>query len=68
MVQCICGKPVEKIPAWLEGVKVSFVCNNCPNRQVKNIAFMAAEFEPKAPPKLEDDLDLDMPDEEAAEE
>ena len=40
MVQCSCGKAIEKIPDWMQGIKVEFVCNNCPNRQTKNIAFV----------------------------
>ncbi len=47
MIKCACGKPIEKLPAWLEGVKVDFVCNNCPNRQTKNIAFVTLDLEPK---------------------
>jgi hypothetical protein len=33
------------MPDWLTGVKVEFVCNNCPNRQTKNIAFINLEPE-----------------------
>jgi hypothetical protein len=33
------------MPDWLTGVKVEFVCNNCPNRQTKNIAFISLEPE-----------------------
>lgn len=40
---CKCGKTLDKIPAWMEGTKVEFVCNACPNRQTKNIAFMSLE-------------------------
>jgi len=40
MVRCSCGKAIEKIPDWMQGIKVEFVCNNCPNRQTKNIAFI----------------------------
>ncbi len=40
MIHCTgCGKPIEKLPSWLEGTKVDFVCNNCPNRSTKSIAF-----------------------------
>lgn len=29
-VTCIdCGKPLEKIPAWLANVKVKFTCEEC---------------------------------------
>ncbi len=46
MVTCTsCGKAIEKMPNWLTGVQVEFVCNNCPNRQTKNIAFINLEPE-----------------------
>jgi hypothetical protein len=48
MIKCTnCGRPVDKIPSWLEGVKVDLVCNNCPNRQAKNIAFV--NLQPESP-------------------
>ena len=40
MVRCSCGRAIEKLPDWMAGIKVDFVCNNCPNRQMKNIAFV----------------------------
>lgn len=41
MINCTsCGKPIEKLPGWLAGTKVDFVCNNCPNRSAKSIAFV----------------------------
>jgi len=44
MVKCNgCGKAIEKVPDWLSGARVEFVCNNCPNRQTKNIAFISLE-------------------------
>ncbi|MBL8061192.1 MAG: hypothetical protein JNK63_10820 [Chthonomonas sp.] len=43
MVKCDCGRVIEKIPSWLATVKVDFVCNNCPNRQVKPISQLHAE-------------------------
>ena len=58
-----CGRQVEKVPAWLADVKVNFICNNCPNRQAKNIAFMSLESEVPAKAKLVDgDDDLDVED------
>ena len=37
-MKCVnCGKTLEKVPNWFSDVDVSFVCNNCPNRQVMNI-------------------------------
>lgn len=51
MVNCVCGKPLDKVPAWLEGIQVDFVCNNCPNRQTKNIAFISLDAGVKSPGK-----------------
>lgn len=49
MVTCSsCGKVIEKVPEWLTGVTVEFVCTNCPNRQTKNIAQMSNEADAKA--------------------
>jgi hypothetical protein len=44
MVHCTCGKPLDKVPDWLAGVTVEFICNNCPNRKHKNITQMEREF------------------------
>jgi hypothetical protein len=58
MIQCSsCGKPIEKVPVWLQSAKVEFVCNNCPNRTAKNIAFVSLEVEPKQ--AAADDVDSD---------
>lgn len=43
MVSCSCGKVMDKVPEWLSVVSVEFVCNNCPNRKVKNIASVTLE-------------------------
>lgn len=51
MVTCSCGKPIEKVPDWLQSVTVDFVCNNCPNRQLKNIAFVDLDAGLKSPGK-----------------
>jgi C4-type Zn-finger protein len=56
MIQCKCGKTIEKVPHWLQGVEVEFICNNCPNRSTKNIAFVSLEPE-VAKVKLDDDTD-----------
>lgn len=58
MITCSCGKTIEKVPAWMSSVNVEFVCNNCPNRQTKNIAFVTLEPDVPATAKL--DLDEDM--------
>ena len=61
MITCSsCGKQIEKVPNWLQGTRVDFVCNNCPNRQTKNIAFVT--LEPVVPVKGaadEEELELD---------
>ncbi len=65
MVLCACNKPIEKVPDWLKSAKVEFVCNNCPNRQTKNIAFMSLDAGVKDPGKqIEEGEDLgDLEDE-----
>ena len=65
-----CGRPIEKVPDWLRTAKVEFVCNNCPNRQTKNIAFVSLELEPPAAAKLaeEDEVEVEDLAEEDAEE
>jgi hypothetical protein len=52
MVYCSCGKPMDKVPDWLAGVAVEFVCNNCPNRKIKNIASVTLEPEVAPTAKL----------------
>ncbi|HEY0866418.1 MAG TPA: hypothetical protein VGE01_03510 [Fimbriimonas sp.] len=70
MIHCAnCGRPIEKVPAWLEGAKATFVCNNCPNRQAKNIAFVDLSPTPAATARVDDDEDVDVeqvPDEDDA--
>ncbi len=43
MITCSCGKVIERVPEWLSGVKVEFVCTNCPQRQVRSITQVSAE-------------------------
>lgn len=66
MVQCSsCGKPIDRIPTWMSSIKTEFVCNNCPNRTMKNIAFVSLDATPK--PVAEDEAvgeDLPEDDEE----
>ncbi len=52
MTQCMCGKTIDKVPDWLATVKVTFVCNNCPNRTVKSIAQVQLEA-PRDPNSVE---------------
>lgn len=62
MVYCGCGKALDKVPEWLSGVTVEFVCNNCPNRKVKNIASVT--LEPEVAPTSKVEVDDDEPEEE----
>jgi hypothetical protein len=56
MVKCTsCGKTIDKIPDWMQAVTVEFVCNNCPNRHTKNIAFINLEPEAPIASKMVDD-------------
>ena len=60
MIHCTaCGKPIEKLPTWLAGTKVDFVCNNCPNRTAKSIAFVANEIEAKTSARADDEEAID---------
>ncbi len=60
MIHCTgCGKPIEKLPSWLAGTKVDFVCNNCPNRTAKSIAFVQSEIEAKTSARADDAEDID---------
>jgi hypothetical protein len=52
MVNCACGKPLEKVPSWLSGTTIQFVCNNCPNRTVK--AITQVSLEPARDPDAEE--------------
>jgi hypothetical protein len=67
MIQCKCGKTMDKLPTWLGAVNVEFVCNNCPNRQTKNIAFISLEPNLPAAAKA-DDIDVEEVPEEEEEE
>lgn len=68
MIQCSsCGRPIEKVPEWLRSAKVEFVCNNCPNRTAKNIAFVSLEVEPKKAAALDEEEEI-VEEEEIAEE
>lgn len=62
MVKCSCGRSIEKLPDWMAGIKVDFVCNNCPNRQTKNIAFVNLDpiLNPSA--KLDNEPEIDEKD------
>lgn len=66
MVKCICGKAIEKMPAWLESVNVDFVCTNCPKRQVKTIAQLNAEAALNATTTQDSKLEMDILEDEDA--
>jgi hypothetical protein len=57
---------MDKVPEWLSGVQVEFVCNNCPNRKVKNIASVT--LEPEIAPTASLEPVPEIPDAEAEEE
>jgi hypothetical protein len=60
MVTCGCGKAIDKIPSWMKSIEVDFVCNNCPNRQTKNIAFVTLEPDlPSAAKTVEEEEDVE---------
>lgn len=68
MIHCsACGRPIEKVPDWLRSAKADFICNNCPNRQTKNIAFVSLELEAASTAKtVEDEVEVeDVADDEA---
>lgn len=65
MIQCSsCGKTLDKVPSWLAGANAAFVCNNCPNRQAKNIAFLSLESESPKATKGDEEVEMDVPEEE----
>ncbi|HCE01301.1 MAG TPA: hypothetical protein DER07_09695 [Armatimonadetes bacterium] len=64
MVYCSCGKPIEKIPSWMQRVNVEFVCNNCPNRKHQNITQLDLTAVLPATPNLNEPQDLPEIDEE----
>ena len=58
---------MEKVPDWMASITVQFACNNCPNRQLKNIAFVNLDPTIPAAAKVEmEEEELEqVPDEEA---
>jgi hypothetical protein len=74
MVKCVCGKDISTVPDWLKDVKVQFVCNNCPNRELQGITqvdLTGGRVEEEAPkkdvmePEEPDEDDLESEEEEA---
>jgi hypothetical protein len=67
MVVCSsCGKAMEKVPDWMASIEVQFACNNCPNRQLKNIAFV--NLDPTVPATAKIEMDPEEVEDEAEEE
>ena len=55
MITCsICGKPIDKLPSWLAGTKVDFVCKDCPNRSAKSAPVAQAEEKPEKSVRAEE--------------
>lgn len=52
MVYCGCGKALDKVPGWLSGTQIQFVCNNCPQRTVK--AITQVNLEPVKDPEADE--------------
>ena len=68
MVKCVCDKTIDKIPSWLDSVKVDFVCNNCPKRQIKTISQLHAEQQAAlAKAAQAEKMEIDAHDEESEE-
>lgn len=65
MVMCVCGKPMDKVPSWLNGVTIQFVCNNCPNRTVKGITQVTFETAKEPGSEIEALDDAEAEDEDA---
>ncbi len=66
MIQCSsCGKTLDKVPSWLSGASIAFVCNNCPNRQAKNIALLSLESEVPKSAKEDDEMEMETEDEDS---
>ena len=60
MVKCVCGKEIEQVPSWLSDVKITFICNNCPTRDMPGITEVdltdgKAEEEAAAAAKAEEE-------------
>lgn len=58
---------MERVPDWMASINVQFACNNCPNRQLKNIAFVNLDPTIPATSKIElDEEEIEeVPDEES---
>lgn len=68
MPKCVCGKPLDKLPNWLEGVNVQFRCNNCPEGgpvplNLTLAAFSEEDEEAKELTDIEEEDELEETDE-----
>lgn len=57
---------MEKVPDWMASIDVQFACNNCPKRQLQNIAFV--NLDPTVPAAAKATIDEDMIEDEEEEE
>lgn len=48
---CSCGKQLERVPAWMSNVTITFICANCPNRELQSIADVKLTPEGQEPVK-----------------
>jgi len=56
-VVCVdCGKPLEKIPTWLTGVKVKFTCEEC--RTKHRTPIVIVDDLPPLPEEPAEDIDI----------
>ncbi|MGC8782890.1 MAG: hypothetical protein ACP5RN_00680 [Armatimonadota bacterium] len=56
-VVCVdCGKPLEKIPVWLAGVKVKFTCEEC--RTKHRPPMVIVDDLPPLPEEPAEDIDI----------
>jgi hypothetical protein len=46
---------MDKVPDWMASIDVQYACNNCPNRQLKNIAFV--NLDPTIPATAKVEMD-----------
>lgn len=67
MVTCKnCGKTIDKVPAWLAGATVDFICASCAGR-TSTSAHAIAESSRESLPPIDSGKDADFPEDEADE-
>jgi hypothetical protein len=58
VVTCVdCGKPLEKIPSWLAGVKVKFTCEECRTKHRASLVIPVDDL-PPLPDETNEDMDV----------